>query len=181
MSLYSTLMETYNNIYLALLISHKMYLVTENKKYLDGFLFYFYFYFAPSTQIFLKISRKTFYEKKLALQFQVTQGTIFYQWAKILYGLGPIHFILNILLAQSEQQFCLIHHSIGAVSPGISNIDKEIRGSDSSGPATHCGKSSGNNCYSMPYGQSHPTRCYVRTISVFFPHAPLKMIIQGKN
>ena len=33
------------------------------KKYLDGFLFYFYFYFAPSTQIFLKISRKTFYKK----------------------------------------------------------------------------------------------------------------------
>ena len=44
-----------------------MKLVTENKKYLDRFLFYFYFYFAPSTQIFLKISRKTFYKKKLAL------------------------------------------------------------------------------------------------------------------
>ena len=41
-----------------------MYLVTKNKKYLDVFLFYFYF--APSTQIFLKISRKTFYKKKLA-------------------------------------------------------------------------------------------------------------------
>ena len=40
-----------------------MYLVTENKKYLDRFLFYFYFYFTPSTQIFLKISRKTFYKK----------------------------------------------------------------------------------------------------------------------
>ena len=44
-----------------------MYLVTKNKKYLDGFLFYFYFYFAPSTQIFLKISRKTFYKKKIGL------------------------------------------------------------------------------------------------------------------
>ena len=43
-----------------------MYHVIENKKYLDRFLFYFYFYFAPSTQIFLKISRKTFYKKKLA-------------------------------------------------------------------------------------------------------------------
>ena len=41
-----------------------MYLVTKNKKYSDGFLFYFYFYFTPSTQIFLKISRKTFYKKK---------------------------------------------------------------------------------------------------------------------
>ena len=40
-----------------------MYLVAKNKKNLDGFLFYFYFYFAPSTQIFLKISRKTFYKK----------------------------------------------------------------------------------------------------------------------
>ena len=44
-----------------------MYLVTKNKKYLDSFLFYFYFYFVPSTQIFLKISRRTFYKKKLAL------------------------------------------------------------------------------------------------------------------
>ena len=45
-----------------------MYLVTENKnKYLDHFLFYFYFYFVPSTQFILKISRKTFYKKKLAL------------------------------------------------------------------------------------------------------------------
>ena len=43
-----------------------MFLVTENKKYLERFLFYFYFYFAPSTQIFLKISRKTFHKKKLA-------------------------------------------------------------------------------------------------------------------
>ena len=32
-----------------------------------SFLFYFYFYFALSTQIFLKISRKTLYKKKLAL------------------------------------------------------------------------------------------------------------------
>ena len=38
-----------------------MYLVTENKKYLERFLLNFYFYFAPSTQIFLKISRKTFF------------------------------------------------------------------------------------------------------------------------
>ena len=43
-----------------------MYLVAKDKKYLDGFLFYFYFYFAPSTQIFLQISRKTFNKKKLA-------------------------------------------------------------------------------------------------------------------
>ena len=43
-----------------------MHHVTENKKYLDRFSFYFYFYFAPSTQFFLKISRKTFYKKKLA-------------------------------------------------------------------------------------------------------------------
>ena len=58
-------MET-NDKYLTPLIHTKMYHVTENKKYLDRFLFYFYFYFAPSTQIFLKISRKTFYKKNLA-------------------------------------------------------------------------------------------------------------------
>ena len=65
MCLYTTLMET-NDKYLTSLIHTKMYHVTENKNYLDRFLFYFYFYFAPSTQIFLKISRKTFYKKKLA-------------------------------------------------------------------------------------------------------------------
>ena len=43
-----------------------MYLVTKNKKYLVGFMFYFYFYFAPSTQVFLKISRTTFYKKQEA-------------------------------------------------------------------------------------------------------------------
>ena len=58
-------MET-NDKYLTSLIHTKIYHLTENKKYLDPFLFYFYFYFAPSTQIFLKISRKTFYKKKLA-------------------------------------------------------------------------------------------------------------------
>ena len=61
-----------NGKYLTPLIHTKMYHVTENKKYLDRFLFYFYFYFAPSTQIFLKISRKTFYKKKLALGFHLT-------------------------------------------------------------------------------------------------------------
>ena len=64
MCLYTTLMET-NDKYLTSLIHTKMYHVTENKKSLDRFLFYFYF--APSTQFFLKISRKTFYKKKLAL------------------------------------------------------------------------------------------------------------------
>ena len=57
-------MET-NDKYLTSLINTKL----KIKKYLDRFLFYFYFYFAPSTQIFLKISRKTFYKKKLALYF----------------------------------------------------------------------------------------------------------------
>ena len=37
--------------------------------------FNFYFYFAPSTQVFLKISRKTFYKKKLALLLLCIQLT----------------------------------------------------------------------------------------------------------
>ena len=57
-----------------------MYLITINKKYLDGFLLYFYFYFAPSTQIFLKISRKTFYKKKLALLKKTYTSTSFSEY-----------------------------------------------------------------------------------------------------
>ena len=113
-------MET-NDKYLISLIHTIMYHVpvTENKKYLDHFLFYFYFYFAPSTQTFLKISRKTFYKKKLALSASLqTQGCSSVILLRPKMGVAPHKH--DVISMPTQQRTNTKHISIESYHPVVS-------------------------------------------------------------